>query len=287
MRFSVVITTLNRSDLLIETLKCYERQDFDKKQFELVVVDDGSVPDSEKLVSDFRRNSGLNVSYVWQENKGLASARNTGVRLARGDYILLSTDDIMPLDADFLSQHDRVHLRAEGVACLGPNLWHPKLDITEAMRFLAPNGPAFDYGAIKNPNNCGYKFFMGNVSLHRSWFSRELFDENFIGASFDDIEFGYRVCKQGLRIVYNPDARLYHYHHYKTFGEFYNAILKRKSGYDYMIEKHPELKKPVVRICASGLLALLGWISFKITGAARFKYVYWRYMLNYQVFRRW
>jgi GT2 family glycosyltransferase len=287
MKFSIVITALNRPDVLQKTLDCYTRLKYNPKQFEIIVVDDGSVPSSEKLVNAFKKRSKLNVKYVWQGNKGLASARNTGVRVSKGEYVLISTDDIMPLDADFLSQHEKVHNSQKDVVCLGPVPWHPELELTEVMSFLAPNGPAFNYGAIKNNNDAGYRFFTANVSLRRSWFDKEMFDEGFTGASFDDVEFGYRISKRGVRIVFNPEARLYHYHPYDSFEKFYSAMQKRKSGYDYLISRHPGMKKSAPRILAMGLLAMLGWASFKLTRSRACKHMYWRYVLGYQLFRRW
>lgn len=287
MKFSIVITALNRPDVLQKTLDCYTRLKFDPNRFEIIVVDDGSVPSCENLVNSLQKKSNLNVRCIWQDNKGLASARNTGVRASKGEYVLISTDDIMPLDADFLSQHEKVHETQKDVVCLGPVPWHPELEVTEVMDFLAPKGPAFSYGLIKDNNDAGYKYFTANVSLHRSWFEKELFDENFSGASFDDVEFGYRISKRGVRIVFNPEARLYHYHPYDSFEKFYSAMQRRKSGFDYLITRNPEMKKSAHRIWAMGLLAMLGWISFKLTRSRSCKHMYWRYVLGYQLFRRW
>ena len=58
---------------------------------EVIVVDDGSTDDSRAVVAEY----GDRVRYIWQENQGLAGARNTGIRAAQGDLIgLLDADDI-------------------------------------------------------------------------------------------------------------------------------------------------------------------------------------------------
>jgi glycosyltransferase involved in cell wall biosynthesis len=86
-KISVVIPTYNNAALLGETLQGVAAQSF--KDFELIVVDDGSTDESAAVVNAYNRG----VRYVRQENAGPAAARNSGVSLARGEFIAFCDHD--------------------------------------------------------------------------------------------------------------------------------------------------------------------------------------------------
>lgn len=87
--FSVIIPTYNRSDLLEQTLKSVWQQTF--RDFEVIVVDDGSTDSTNHVLDRFSDR----LISVRQENLGPSAARNTGVRLARGEYLaFLDSDDL-------------------------------------------------------------------------------------------------------------------------------------------------------------------------------------------------
>ena len=87
---SVVIATYNRADLVGKAISSVMAQT--DPDFELIVVDDGSTDDTRQVVGAFRDPR---LRYHYQANSGLpASARNAGIRLARGKYVaFLDSDD--------------------------------------------------------------------------------------------------------------------------------------------------------------------------------------------------
>lgn len=88
-RISVVIPTYNRASLLDRALKSVMAQT--RPADEIIVVDDGSIDATAKLIESTYKNS---VEYVYQHNRGVSSARNTGIRKAKGNWIaLLDSDD--------------------------------------------------------------------------------------------------------------------------------------------------------------------------------------------------
>ena len=86
---SIVVPTYNRAERLGETLRSVFNQTC--QDFELIVVDDGSTDDTQKVVNSFPR-----VQYISkQENHGVSRARNEGLALAKGRYIcFLDSDDL-------------------------------------------------------------------------------------------------------------------------------------------------------------------------------------------------
>lgn len=89
MLFSVVIPTYNRADLLREALDSVLAQEF--KEFEVIVVDDGSTDDTESVV----RSYGKRIQFLQQQNSGPGAARNLGIKQARGKFVtFLDSDDL-------------------------------------------------------------------------------------------------------------------------------------------------------------------------------------------------
>ena len=89
---SVVIPTYNREKLLKRALQSVTRQRLACD--EIIVVDDGSTDNTEKLVKAFADSSSIAVSYLYQQNKGPAAARNLGIRAAQYDILaFLDSDD--------------------------------------------------------------------------------------------------------------------------------------------------------------------------------------------------
>jgi glycosyltransferase involved in cell wall biosynthesis len=278
---SVIIPTYNRSANIKKNLEAFEKIDGD---FEIVVINDGSSDNTEKVVKNFIKNTNLTVKYIKQANKGAAAARNTGFKSAKGEYVLFMDDDMLPVQSDFLKEH--LLTLSKEYACLGSIEWPPEIVKTEIMNFICP-GPQFDFGTIKNPEDCGHTYFMtGNISLHRSWLAKELFDEQ-QPFGFEDVELGCRLGKQGLIIKYNPRAKLHHYHKYSTFDEFLAAMEKRNSSYQYYVNKHPELKKAVWRVLGGGVLAYANWLAYSVTGIKKFRNEYWRRRIGYAFLSRW
>ena len=98
---SVIVPTYNRAEVIRETLDSVCAQDY--APIELLVVDDGSSDSTAQVVSEFARDSsgrragnGWSVSCLRQENQGACSARNHGLRAARGEFIqFLDSDDVL------------------------------------------------------------------------------------------------------------------------------------------------------------------------------------------------
>jgi glycosyltransferase involved in cell wall biosynthesis len=85
---SVVIPAYNQAQYLAGAIRSVLTQSY--RDFEVIVVDDGSTDDTPKVAKQF----GPVVRYTYQENQGLAGSRNTGIREAKGEYIaFLDSDD--------------------------------------------------------------------------------------------------------------------------------------------------------------------------------------------------
>lgn len=223
MRISVVIPTYNRSEKLRECLEALATQDFDKKQYEVVVIDDGSQDETQELLKKIEKKFPVPLRILTQNNSGQGVARNKGIDEATGDIILFLGDDIVATPT-LLREHEKLHrwYPQEHAAVLGFITWHPKLSITPLMQFMERGGAIFGrfgghqfaFDLLQGKSMADYRFFYtSNISLKRTLLKQHKFDPWFSGYGWEDIELGYRLSKRAnLQLYYNKDAIAYHDH---------------------------------------------------------------------------
>ena len=98
------------------------------------------------------------------------------------------------------------------MAMVGRVDWAKNVRRDDFVRWLDTTNLQFDFEHATHGESRGYGgFYTSNLSLKRA-FHREhgLFDEDFRHAIWEDIELGYRLCEQGLDIVYNSLAQAWH-----------------------------------------------------------------------------
>lgn len=103
-KISVVISTYRAEAWLEKVLWGYKFQNF--KEFEVVVADDGSGPETKALIEQMRSEVGYDLVHVWQEDDGFQKSRilNKAIVACNSDYILMSDGDCIPR-ADFVEVH--------------------------------------------------------------------------------------------------------------------------------------------------------------------------------------
>jgi glycosyltransferase involved in cell wall biosynthesis len=241
MIFSIIIPTYNRLDKLKKTLKSIENQSFNRGDFEVVVVNDGS---TDKEYKKFRGLSNLykrlDLKLFEQENFGAGIARNKGVIKSKGEYIIFVGDDTS-LSKNFLKEHYDFLKKYPNDCILGFVDWDKGLELNDVMKVVAPFGHQFDY-RIKNKLDCGYRhFYTSNISMKREIIKNCLFREDFVGCNWEDIDVGYRLSKKGVKIIFNPNAVCYHDHYYdeETFKKRQRSVGLNKKIF---LRLNPELK---------------------------------------------
>ena len=110
---SIIVPCYRQADVLHETLDSVKNQKY--PNWECIIVNDGS-PDSTESVANYYCHSDNRFKYYYQSNAGISSARNAGIKLARGEYILpLDSDDIISKDyvrlaVDYFIEHPKCKL---------------------------------------------------------------------------------------------------------------------------------------------------------------------------------
>lgn len=179
---SVIIPTLNRYEYLKYVFKDLERQTY--KNFEVIVVDQ-----TDEFREDFYKGWNLNLNYWYQEEKALWKARNEAIKSAKGEFILMSEDDIR-IPENLIQEHLKT-------------LDFFKADVSCGVFF--PEGSTI-------PKERSYfkyseQFATGNALLKKELFKKVgLYDRQFEKQRGGDGEFGLRLYVNGFKLVSNPIA---------------------------------------------------------------------------------
>jgi glycosyltransferase involved in cell wall biosynthesis len=211
-RFTVVICTYNRADVLPRAIETVLAQSF--TDFELVVVDDGSTDATGDVVRAIRDER---VRYVRQDNAGLGGARNTGVAHAAGRYVVFLDDDDIALPG-WLAGLDAGAGEDCVVVCCGEELADDDGRLLET-HLPAPMGSPFaDFTALFVPGTFAVRpdayeaaggFVVGLAHLHHNEFALRLLP---LCASR-----GWRVCTVDeplvRRHVHEPEANRHRVDH--------------------------------------------------------------------------
>ena len=95
-KISIIIPAFNSEDTLERCVESAKNQTY--KNLEIIIIDDGSTDQTSELGKNLEKTD-ERVKYIFQENRGLPSARNRGKKLATGEYLFfLDSDDTIDLN---------------------------------------------------------------------------------------------------------------------------------------------------------------------------------------------
>lgn len=262
VQLSVVMATYNRRKLLPRTIESIIKQDLSPNCFELVIVVDGSTDGTTEYLKSLRLEFAIRI--IEQHNQGLAVALNRGISASRGDLVLLVDDDLILHSSNF-----RTHLEAHSGN--GPLVVHgPVYVANESADSFATDWIREGVDEEIRRWESGWSWpddanIDPNYSVPRgALLDSGGYDENFKWRQ--NCEFGIRLVKMGLRIVYEPKAIAHHVYS-KTTQEFLE-IQVRSWGREeiLLLQKHPELRRysALARVGSASI-----WKRFSIQLAVR------------------
>ncbi|HVR47669.1 MAG TPA: glycosyltransferase [Candidatus Binatia bacterium] len=198
MRATIQLCTYNRAALLERVLDACLEQTVDDREYEIVLVDDGSADSTPSVIERVRTRARCPFTVVTQANGGLAKARNAGIARANGERIIFIDDDVLPLP-NFVEEHVRAAARHPAGIVRGGAIEVQSLDD------LPP--PIWSLR-----NYSGNYFWTTNVSVPLQTI-RAIggFDESFSEYGWEDIDVGLRLRARGVKAVFHPAALVYHY----------------------------------------------------------------------------
>jgi glycosyltransferase involved in cell wall biosynthesis len=217
MYFSIIIPLYNRPQEIKELLETLTLQTY--KQFEVLVIEDGSVNDAENIVKDFTDR--LDVRYFKKQNEGQGFTRNYGFKLAKGDYFVIFDSDCLIPENYLQTVNDYLQtnwLDAYG----GPDDAHPSFTPVQKAISYSMTSP-FTTGGIRGNKKGIGQFHPRSFNMGVSRKVWETVGGFIITRSAEDLEYSIRIHSAGFKIGLIPDAKVYHKRR-TNFLQFYKQI---------------------------------------------------------------
>jgi len=244
---SVIIPTFNESEKLLLLLKSLENQTVNN--FEIIVVDDGSTDDTKEAVEGYISSSNLNISYFYLDNTnifGAGLARNYGAKKARGN-ILIFLDQDNVAERTLVESYLKIHEKEDII--LGyysgynnnKNLYYNIKELEDYVdegKKITRIIPDFRDNEFNNKSRKeAWKVFVSaNFSIKKKLFLNYLFDEQMISWGCEDVEFGYRLVRDGNLPFFCRDCITYNSSNENMLNK--DKFISLMNSLIYFYEKH-------------------------------------------------
>ena len=201
LQASVIIPAYNAEATIGLCLAGLLNQTAPRSSYEIIVVDDASTDNTAALAARY------SVQVVRQNHAGPAAARNLGAQHASGDLLLFTDADCAPTST-WLEAMLRSFQQAEIMGSKGQYLTHQQ---ALAARFVQ-----LEYE--EKYQRMAKERYIDFIDTYSAAYRREVFlanggfDSTFLSASAEDQEFSFRLAEQGFKMVFVPDAVVYHTH---------------------------------------------------------------------------
>jgi GT2 family glycosyltransferase len=192
MFFSVVIPTFERPQDLKAALSALlpEKQSF-KQKFEIIVSDDSNDQRSRLLIErEFNK-----VTWTTGKRNGPAGNRNSGAKIANGEWLIFIDDDCIP-ESNFIQSYQLAILQ------------NPQINVFEGRIFPDRKRKTWAEGCPENSS--GGMLWTSNLCIKKSLFDQlGGFDERF-RVAYEDVEFAHRLKQNEIQSIFVHEAAVCH-----------------------------------------------------------------------------
>jgi len=230
--FSVIIPAYNNAEFLGEAIQSVLDQTY--PDFEAIVVNDASPEDISPVIARFHDPR---LKYIiHDQNKGLAAARNTGIRSSQGEYIaFLDGDDIfhpdkLRLHAEFLNHHPDIGVTYNPRYELNHSsrtireIWRPPLAVSLSDLVL------------------GFPFSPSDMVIEREWLLKvDLFDEQYTYFG-EDLDLNCRLALAGCE--FRSVDRALNYRRYHADRRIRNLAEYRRADMEPLLNVFDDPRCP-------------------------------------------
>lgn len=279
---SLIICSRNRAQLLCELVRSILAGDHVPS--EMVIVDDSDAHN--ETVARLRTDRECEIRYRWTRSRGLSRANNKGIEAARHDILVFTQDDVLVTPTWFGAIVSALLQAASRSVVTG----RVPPEENNGMEHFAPSTISAGQPRVYQGNIGEGIFYLQNMAMTRDTFRAiGKFDEHIGPGTFypagEDNDYAYRLLDAGYRVVYCPEALVYHrawrkrdhflplrWHYGLGRGAVYakhwsKRFVRAQMFWDMRVHLVSALTRVrVARAQAYGDLALVGGI---VVGAAR------------------
>ena len=271
MDLSIIIVNYHHSDMLDNCLESVYRT-IEKTQFEVILVDNSSKDDGlESILKRYTKIQFINNS----KNVGFARANNQGAKIASGEFLLfINPDTIMIEDAveamlGYIRSDSSIGILGPKVlnpdqttqfSCRKfPTVWSGLFNRYSLMTRLFPNNRySKDYLMLDYDHNsiCSVDWVSGCCMMMSESTLKKTggFDENYF-LFIEDVDLCRVIKEQGLRVVYFPNAKIFHKISSSNARATPQMIIKRHQGMIYYNQKYGETNFVIQSLINSIIIA--------------------------------
>jgi len=237
LNFSFIIPVYNRPQEIKELLESFTQLDFNK-DYEIVIIEDGSSLSSEEICKSF--SSQLNISYYYKENSGPGASRNYGMLQAKGNYfIILDSDCILP---PHYLKTITTFLNKNYYSCFGgADAAHISFSaLQKAINYVMTS--FFTTGGIRGSEKSVTNFEPRSFNMG---ISKEAFIASKGFAKIhpgEDPDLSIRLIKLGFQTTFIPNAYVYHKRRI-SWSNFYKQVKKFGMVRPILNNWHPSTSK--------------------------------------------
>lgn len=272
---SIIIPTLNRKKVLKEALLSLNGVDYPRERLEIVVVSDGSIDGTEKMVEEVKKSLNYKFKLIREKRKGISHAKNVAIQNSKGE-IIISTDDDCMFEHRWLRKlvkpFENPHVGATG----GPDnpykrsSWFSVCAHYAFTSFVGSGGVHGQPLAIKLGRFCP----MGcNMAIRRRVLQKiGLFDEKI--APGEETDLIYRLEKSGYQVVSVPEAFVWH-RAIDNLGGFIRMIFRRGKARVIMVQRHGLVSDFIYFLPAMMVIILVGLVIVSL-----FSPLFWQVLIG-------
>lgn len=198
---SVIIPAYNAAATIEECIEALQYQTVPRTQYEIIVVDDGSRDNTREIVERY------DVKLVSQSNQGPGAARNHGISQASGEIVLFTDADCAPT-VNWVEEMVKPFENLEIVGVKGVYQTRQRELIARFVQIEYED----KYAKTRKDQ------YIDFVDTYSAGYRKTVFEDYggfdpiFPMAAGEDIEFSHRLAERGCKMVFAPQAIVYHQH---------------------------------------------------------------------------
>lgn len=248
---SIVVAIFNRKDELFELLNSLIAQT--DKDFEVIIVDDGSFVDLLPTVETFKEM--LNIQYFKKPNSGPGLSRNYGANRAKNDWLVFVDSDVI-VEKDYIENIKKNLEKTDCVAFGGADKAHKGFNLLQKAISYSMTS-VFSTGGIRGSKKAVTRFQPRsfNMGVNKEIFLKiGGFSEMRIG---EDPDLSMTIWENGYQTAFFDDIGVYHKRR-TDLGKFSKQVYQFGCARPILNQRHPDYVKPTFWFPT---LFLLGYVA--------------------------